>query len=328
MGYYHLKNLDINKKEGTIIGEFADSNVSPITYFKSEIEGKSFHEKYSSLMYDIITGNYHPSNSSKYSVLCNTWCEPALKNFINDSHILGIERAYDKYKNVIEDILDKREPKILKSEIDLHYEIGYGDNKDYNTLNSKVNSLYNFMQKTRNNPNLSYIDKLELYQNFVKTNDIHFPLVTLRGYEHFTKIYLCPNVAKSGFLSYKITVENTETGVLKNFESEHMGIGWITSYGESEMAFKMQSFENKFIIFQKINKILNESITQKNSKNMILKLDTLNIKSDNIRTLLDLLEEDSRVPDFEYDNKNKEIIIKFELEKSNETPDILDEMYG
>lgn len=61
---------------------------------------------------------------------------------------------------------------------------------------------------------------------------------------------------------------------------------------------------------------------------MILKLDTLNIKSDNIRTLLDLLEEDSRVPDFEYDNKNKEIIIKFELEKSNETPDILDEMYG
>ena len=100
MGYYHLKNLDINKKEGTIIGEFADSNVSPITYFKSEIEGKSFHEKYSSLMYDIITGNYHPSNSSKYSVLCNTWCEPALKNFINDSHILGIERAYDKYKNI------------------------------------------------------------------------------------------------------------------------------------------------------------------------------------------------------------------------------------
>ena len=238
------------------------------------------------------------------------------------------KELYDKYKNVIEDILDKREPKILKSEIDLHYEIGYGDNKDYNTLNSKVNSLYNFMEKIRNNTNLSYIDKLELYQNFVKTNDIHFPLVTLRGYEHFTKIYLCPNVAKSGFLSYKITVENTETGVLKNFESEHMGIGWITSYGESEMAFKMQSFENKFIIFQKINKILNESITQKNSKNMILKLDTLNIKSDNIRTLLDLLEEDSRVPDFEYDNKNKEIIIKFELEKSNETPDILDEMYG
>ena len=146
--------------------------------------------------------------------------------------------------------------------------------------------------------------------------------------EHFTKIYLCPNVAKSGFLSYKITVENTETGVLKNFESEHMGIGWITSYVESEKAFKMQSFENKYIIFQKINKKLNETITQKNSKNMILKLDTLNIKSDNIRTLLDLLEEDSRVPDFEYDNKNKEIIIKFELEKSNETPDILDEMYG
>ena len=328
MGYYHLKNLDINKKDGTITGEFADSNVYPKRYFKSEIKGNSFHEKYSYLMYDIISGNYHPNSSSKYYVLCNSWNEPALKNFINDCNILGIERAYDKYRNVIEDILQKREPEILKSEIELHYRLEYENNKNYDTLNNKVNALYNFMEGIRNNPNLSFMNKLELYQNFVKTNNISFPLVTLKGYDHFTKMYLYPNVTKSGFLSYTIKVENMETGLLKTFESEHMGIGYITSYGESEMAFKMQSYEQKFIVFQKINTFLNENILSKMSNNLIFQIDKLNIQNDEIRTLLDILSEDSRVPDFEYNNEKKEITIKFELNKENDTPDILDEMYG
>lgn len=328
MGYYHLKNLDINKKEGTITGEFADSNVFPITYFKSEIKGKSFHEKYSYLIYDIITGNYHPSSSSKYYVLCNSWCEPALKNFTNDCSILGIEKTYDKYKNVIEDMLHKKEPEILKSEIELHYNIEYGKNTDYNTLNNKINCLDEFMKKIKNNSNLSYIDRLELYQEFIKTNNIFFPLVTITGYENLTKMYLYPNVTKSGFLSYKIRVENMETGELKSFESNNMGIGWITSYGESEMAFKIQSYESRFIVFQKIDKILKEYITNNNPKNLVLGLDKLDIKGNEVRTLLDILEDDSRVPDFEYNNKTKEITIKFELEKSNDVPDILDEMYG
>lgn len=328
MSYYHLKNLDINKKAGTITGELAANNIHPISYFKSEIEGNSFHEKYSYLMYGIISGNYHPNKSSKYYILCNSWAEPALKNFINDCNILGIERTYDKYRNVIEDILQKREPEILKSEIELHYKIEYENSKDYTTLNNKVNSLYNFMEGIRNNPNLSYIDKLDLYQNFVKTNNISFPLVTLIGYENFTKMYLYPNFTKSGFLSYRIKVENTETGLLKNFESEHTGIGWITSYGESEMAFKIQSYEQKFIVFQKINRFLNENILPKMSDNLVFQTDKLNIKNDEIRTLLDILDEDSRVPDFEYNREAKEITIKFELSKENDVPDILDEMLG
>lgn len=328
MGYYHLKNLDINPKKGTITGEFADSNVYPKTYFKSEIKGNTFHEKYSYLMYDIITGNYHPNSSSKYYILCNTWSEGALKNFSNDCNILGVERTYDKYKKVIEDILNKRKPEILKSEIELHYELDYGENKSYEELKNKTDSLYNLMEGIRNNPNLSSTDKLELYQNFVKINNISFPLVTLSGYDNHTKATLMPNVTDSGFLSYKIIVENTETGLIKNFASEHMGIGWITSYSESEMAFKIQSYENKFMVFQKINKFLNENISENNDKNIIIQLDKLNIKDNEIRTLLDILGEDSRVPDFEYDNRTKDITIKFELNKENNTPDILDEMFG
>ena len=33
MGFYYMKNLDIDKKNGTITAEFADSNVDP--YSKS-----------------------------------------------------------------------------------------------------------------------------------------------------------------------------------------------------------------------------------------------------------------------------------------------------
>ena len=162
MGYYHIKNLEIDKEKGKIIAEFADSNVSPITYFKSEINGKTFHEKYSNLIYNIISGNYHPSRSSKYNLLCNTWYEQPLKNFIGDCGILGIERTYDKYKNVIEAILEKKEPEIIKSEIELHYQIEYGANKDYENLSQKVRNISNFMQDIRNNKNLSHKDRLAL----------------------------------------------------------------------------------------------------------------------------------------------------------------------
>ena len=45
MSYYHLKNLEIDKQKGTIKGSFAESNISPLSYFRSEIKGDTFHEK-------------------------------------------------------------------------------------------------------------------------------------------------------------------------------------------------------------------------------------------------------------------------------------------
>lgn len=328
MSYYIIKNLNINKKDGTITCKVADSNALSMAYEDYSIKGKSFHEKYSNLIYNIIAGNYHPDCLSKYYDLCNSWNEPALKNFIGDCQILGIESTYDKYKNVIEDIIHKRKPQILKSEIELHYNIEYGNNINYDTLNNKVDHLDKFMKGIRDNLKLSSIDRLKLYQEFTKVNNISFPLVTLIGYENSTKIFLYPHINRNDFLTYKITVENMETGTLKSFEIEDDGLIWITNYSESEMAFKMQSYERKFIIFQKISKILNKSITHKNPKNLTLKLDKLNIRSDEVRILLDMLKEDYSIQNFEYNKKTNEIIVKFELEKDNDALDILDEMYG
>lgn len=328
LSYYHLKNLDINKKNETITGEFADSNTYPVTYFKSEISGNTFHEKYSYLIYNIITGNYQPSRSSKYYILCNSWCEPALKNFSNDCNILGVEKTYDKYKNVIEDILKKKKPQILKSEIELHYKIDYVENKSYEELKDKIDSLCNLMEGIKNNPNLTYTDKLELYQKFIEINNISFPLVILTGYDNHTKTYLLPNVEKNGYLSYKITVEDIETGKLKQFKNKHMGIGWITSYGESEMAFKMQSYENRFILLQKAYQYLNANRQCNTLKKLTCNIEQLGVKDTEIRSFIDILKEDSNIPAFDYNSETKEFIFKFEPNKENDEMDIIDEMYG
>ena len=324
MGYYHIKNLDINKKNGTITAEFADSNTFPRTYWKSEIKGKTFHEKYSYLMYDIITGNYHPNSSSKYNVLCNTWAEPSLVNFTGDCEILGVERAYDKYKNVIEAILQHKKPEIIKSEIELHYKIDYGENKDYESLSQKVRDISNFMQGIRHNKNLSHQDRLVILKEFEEKIGISFPLVTITGIENSTKMYLNFNITNDDYTSYRITIENTETGILKTYQSENMNITWITDYSENEMAYKIQSYEQRFLVYQKCRDFLNEKIYTNSSQNIKLNIDSLNIKDDEVRMFLDILNEDDRSKNYNYDNNTKEIVFNPTIEKE---VDIVDEMY-
>ena len=324
MSYYHIKNLDINKEKGTITAEFADSNIFPRTYWKSEIKGKTFHEKYSYLIYDIITGNYHPNSFSKYNVLCNTWAEPSLVNFIGDCEILGVEKAYDKYKNVIEAILQHKKPEIIKSEIELHYKIDYGANKDYESLNQKVRDISNFMQGIRHNKNLSHQERLVTLKEFEEKIGISFPLVTITGIENSTKMYLNFNITNDDYTSYKITIENTETGILKTYQSENMNITWITDYSENEMAYKIQSYEQRFLVYQKCRDFLNEKIYTNSSQNIKLNIDSLNIKDDEVRIFLDILNEDNRSKNYNYDNNTKEIIFNPTIEKE---VDIVDEMY-
>lgn len=328
MSFYYMKNLDIDKKNGTITAEFAESNVDPMNYFKSEIKGKDFHEKYSYLMYDIIAGNYHPLGSSKYSALCNAWSEPALENFIGDCDIIGIERAYDKYKKVIDAIIERKEPEIIKSEIDLHYSLEYGENKDYNTLQKSIRNLCDYMNIVRRNEELSYLERMVEYQKYSRECKISIPLVILTGYENSTKMYLKPNVSKDGYVSYTVTVENTETGLFKSFSSESMSITWFTDYGENEMAYKMQSYEKRFLVYQKCREFLKEKVFISNPQNIELNVETLGIKEDEIRIFLDLLYEDERSKNFNYDNKTKIIKFNNSIEKESTELDIVDEMYG
>lgn len=325
MGYYHLKNLNVDKKNGNITGEFADSNIFPEIYCKSEIKGKTFHEKYSNLIYDIIAGNYHPTRSSKYYVLCNAWTEAPLKNFTNDCSILGVERAYDKYRKVINDLINHRKPEVIKSEIDLHYEIDYGENKNYENLSQKVRDISNFMQDIRNNKKISHIDRLVMLKEFQEKIGISFPLVTIKGIEHSTKMYLNFNITSDDYTSYRITVENTETGDFKSYENKNMNITWITDCCESEMAYKMQNYEKKFLVYEKCKEFLNNSIFKNHSQNDIVKLEKLDLQDNEIRIFLDLIYEFDSSLNFKYDNISKEITFNPTVEKE---VDIVDEMFG
>ena len=323
MGYYHIKNINIDKENEKITAEFADSNTSPTIYWKSEINGKTFHEKYSYLMYDIITGNYHPNSSSKYYSLCNAWVAPPLRNFTGDCSILGIEKAYDKYKNVIDALIKNKEPEIIKSEIELHYEINYGVNKDYKNLSQNVRDASNFMQGIRNNKNLSHKDRLLIFKEFTEKIGLAIPLVTMIGMEHSTKTYLNFNITNDDCLSYKITVENTETGEIRTYKSESMNITWITDYEENEMAYKMQNYEKKFIVYEKYKEFLNKNVFKEHYQNDIVKLGKLDLKNSETRIILDMLYEDDRCKNFKYNKTTKEIIFNHTKEV-----DITDEMYG
>lgn len=328
MSFYYMKNLYIDKKNSKITADLAANNIQPKDYFKSEIQGKDFHEKYSYLMYNIIVGAWHPFGASKYSVLCNTWCEPALENFTGDCTIIGVERAYDKYKKVIDAIIQKKEPEIIKSEIDLYYHLDYGENKDYETLQKSIRNLCNYMYAVRKNEKLSNFEKLVEYQKYVKENEISTPIVTLTGYEHSIKMSLELNVGKDGYVSYKVKVENTETGISKKFESSSMSITWFTDYGENEMAYKIQSYEKIFLVYQKCRDFLNEKIFTKTPEKITLNIKTLNIKDDEIRTFLDILNEDERSKNYNYDNETKTIQFNYNIEKESTELDIVNEIYG
>lgn len=59
MGCDYIKNLKIDIKNNKITGYIADGNVSPLSYYKSEMykTKSTFKEKYASLVREIISRN-------------------------------------------------------------------------------------------------------------------------------------------------------------------------------------------------------------------------------------------------------------------------------
>lgn len=314
MGYYHIKNINLDKENNKITAEFADNNISPLTYYKSEIKGKDFHEKYSNLIYDIILGNYHPSGNSKYYSLCNAWSKSALENFSGDCKILGVERAFEKYKKVIKAIIENKKPEIIKSEIELHYNLDYGENKNYENLSRKVNLISASMQEL-SDKKLSFLNKLSFFKKLKESEGLTSPLVTLKGIENSTKLYLNFYITETGYPSFRVTVESMESGRLKTFENKYMNITWITSYSENEMAYRLQNYEKKFLLYQKCRNFLEENVFKNSSKESILQVDSLNIKSEDIRTLLDVFREDEKTKNYKYNKETNEIIFNPIIEK-------------
>ena len=170
MGFFHIKNIKIDKKNNVISGDLADSNWTPIEYkhYDDFCFGDTFEEKYANFIYNVVSGNYHPMASNKYDkIMMNS----KLCNYYQDAHDIGELETYRKYEEVVNGILNNNPEKVVVLEsdrtlypekyyvlypIEMEEQNKYKNNGDFYT-NSK-DELYCFM-----NNKLMYCDNEKNY---------------------------------------------------------------------------------------------------------------------------------------------------------------------
>lgn len=153
MSYYHIKNIHIDKTKNNISADLADSSLYPLTFYNTEFlcQRKTFEETYAEFIYNLVSGNFHPTSNSKFSKLV---LNHDLENYYDDAHNIGKLETYYKYKNNIDAILSGNLSRIknIESDKEMHPEkyyvltkldldIGY----DYEYYINKRGKLYTFI---------------------------------------------------------------------------------------------------------------------------------------------------------------------------------------
>lgn len=153
MSYYHIKNINIDKTKNNISADLADSSLYPLTFYNTEFlcQRKTFEETYAEFIYNLVSGNFHPTSNSKFSKLV---LNHDLENYYDDAHNIGKLETYYKYKNNIDAILSGNLSRIknIESDKEMHPEkyyvltkldldIGY----DYKYYINKRGKLYTFI---------------------------------------------------------------------------------------------------------------------------------------------------------------------------------------
>ena len=153
MSYYHIKNINIDKTKNNISADLADSSLYPLTFYNTEFlcQRKTFEETYAEFIYNLVSGNFHPTSNSKFSKLV---LNHDLENYYDDARNIGKLETYYKYKNNIDAILSGNLSRIknIESDKEMHPEkyyvltkldldIGY----DYEYYINKRGKLYTFI---------------------------------------------------------------------------------------------------------------------------------------------------------------------------------------
>ena len=153
MSYYHIRNINIDKTKNNISADLADSSLYPLTFYNTEFlcQRKTFEETYAEFIYNLVSGNFHPTSNSKFSKLV---LNHDLENYYDDAHNIGKLETYYKYKNNIDAILSGNLSRIknIESDKEMHPEkyyvltkldldIGY----DYEYYINKRGKLYTFI---------------------------------------------------------------------------------------------------------------------------------------------------------------------------------------
>ena len=131
MSYYHIKNIHIDKTKNNISADLADSSLYPLTFYNTEFlcQRITFEETYAEFIYNLVSGNFHPTSNSKFSKLV---LNHDLENYYEDAHNIGKLETYYKYKNNIDAILKTNNT--YKAKVTLNYNERLKEKLDTNEM--------------------------------------------------------------------------------------------------------------------------------------------------------------------------------------------------
>ncbi|MCI8617465.1 MAG: hypothetical protein HFJ60_04385 [Clostridia bacterium] len=265
MGSDYIKNLRMDRKNNIMTADIADMRSYPITFDNVELYKKkeSFEEKYSALIFDIVSGMLHFTNSShrlaKLGFGEKTSVE--LQNYYDDYRVLGSLGVYKKYENKINQILnngiDGRKLEIIPSELELHYKMETLPNKNF----KDVSKLFYSLESITENNSLSIEEKKQLYEEMLNKElskeDRERPLFVQYNKDNpdiIVSVYpiIKKNTYKEDvFLSYYFDIKNIKT----NFEKIYDDIGMMISYildDELRTQQVLHGMEQQFIKDEKL----------------------------------------------------------------------------
>ena len=101
MSYYHIKNINIDKKKNNISADLADSSLYPLTFYNSEFlcQRNTFEETYAEFIYNLVSGNFHPTSNSKYSKLVlNNYLDNYFFHYLKKKRMLGLQCKFHHYR--------------------------------------------------------------------------------------------------------------------------------------------------------------------------------------------------------------------------------------
>lgn len=260
----YVKNIRLDKKNNKIIGDIADGNISPLTFLeKRELYSHldSYEEKYGTFINDLISGVlrcYYESNK-----LSKLECSRALKNYNDDFRVLGAVEVYRKYKDVINQILNKGiendKQEIVPSELELHYKMETLPNRNF----KDVSKLFYTLESIIENNNLSITEKkqkyIEMINKELSQDDKKRPLFIQYNKDNPDIVVSVYPVIKNNtykddvFLTYYFDVKNLKT----NYEKIYDNIGMMISYVlDDELRTKqvLHGMEQQFIEDEKKEK--------------------------------------------------------------------------
>ena len=168
----YIRNLKIEKEKNRMTADIADMRSFPITFRNVELykNHRNFEEKYSELIFDIISGLLHFKNKSNKLARLGYGEKTAveLKNYYDDYKVLGSTGVYKKYEEKIKQILkegtENRKLEIIPSEMELHYKFETTPSKSFEELKTIFCTLEDVIENENISIIKNFVRKQNLYQ--------------------------------------------------------------------------------------------------------------------------------------------------------------------